>query len=477
MMKSTDMIAIIFAILLVSVSAVQALGGSPVDAPEDPLGDGSQEEIVGAGVDGSDSERLDEPLPEQNDSGDDPADLGEDTPVQDDLPGYEADDARFPGLHESEEGDGTESQGTDFQDAGNDMDEPQSGETPQLDEENATVDPGSDNMTYDTVTTPVPTDPLEHSQSAGPETDLEREESDSGPSDSPSVNKTIDEATRHAAILCMWEQLDLAEGRFDDDAVLAGSQFLPPCAYGAVKTIQIHAVVTGDTTTPYSVVADVTSPDGSAFSRINLIRQDSGGDVLEAIPMTSLITYAPGKSLNEAVSALEDSHAVVYAGNVDLSFDQAPGDYNVSVQILPEEGDTIEQNLFNVFTYLPTASFEIDFAEVDYGTIELKDETWVEGDAEFGTAQKPTVRNTGNVPVCITITQNSMGLHGSVSYMAKIGNNETVVTFEPGEEVILPDVLSVTETAPLSLAITISQGEGQPKGRLQVSCVPAPPDI
>ncbi|MGI6023341.1 MAG: hypothetical protein ACOX8D_09500 [Methanoculleus sp.] len=143
------------------------------------------------------------------------------------------------------------------------------------------------------------------------------------------------------------------------------------------------------------------------------------------------------------------------------------------MQISSGEGEPVEQPLASIFTYLPAAAFEIDFATVDYGTVELGEDAWVEGDMDFGTAGRPTVRNAGNVPICIAIVQDSMGLGVPVSYMAKLGSNGTPIAFEVMEEVTLPGVLPVNEVASISLALRISSGgEGTPSGRLQISSVP-----
>ncbi|KDE56467.1 hypothetical protein EI28_08665 [Methanoculleus sp. MH98A] len=294
--------------------------------------------------------------------------------------------------------------------------------------------------------------------------------------DPPAENETAAALPSRAAVLCIWEQLNTAGGTLDDDPVEPGSQFLPPCTYGATKAVQIRALVTGDSTVSYPIVANVVSPDGSPLRCVNLTRQNSTVDALEEASVAGLVTYAHGKSLNEAVRALEEGGAVIYAGEVDLAFNQAPGDYRVLVQVLSEETEPVDQPPGSIFTYLPTASFEIDFAAINYGVVEQDVDAWVEGDAEFGTTQSPTVRNTGNVPIQVIVTQDDMGVDGQVVYTAKLGGDGTPVAFGPMEAVTLPDVVPVDETVPLSLALRVSAGEGTPNGRLWVSCAPATGD-
>ncbi|WP_292516909.1 hypothetical protein [Methanoculleus sp.] len=328
----------------------------------------------------------------------------------------------------------------------------------------------SGNTTVLNESTPVPTnstDPFPLLNATPGPGIAENESTGSSPGDS-----TLGEVPSRMTVLCIWEQLDPAAGSLDDDPVQPGSQFLPPCAYGATETVQIRAVIAGGGAAPYPVVAEVTLPDGSAFSQINLTSQDSPVGALEAASTAGLITYAQHTSLNDVVRALEEDSATVYAGEVDLSFCEAPGDYHVVVRVLSDEEDPAEQSLASIFTYVPTASFEIDFAAVNYGTVEQGIDAWVRGDTVFGTAQYPTVRNTGNVPVSIIITQDDMGLDDSVVYTAKLGNDGTLVTFGPMEEVTLPGAVPVNEATPLSLALKISSGEGTPYGKLRVSCTP-----
>jgi len=512
-MKSIDRIAIFFAILLVSVSAVPAFAGSPADTAEDPLSLAEAD----AGAADNDNQLSDEPLSEQTGSGDDSSGVDEGPPDHDIVSEAGEDDTSSAVPEEDETLTETTTPAvTDVPDsAGNDTTMSEPGETPaptaspketpvvdpepvvtegpgQDDapaentaatnetsvstvspEETSGADPepvktASPDAAAENTTAPLPTDTIDPAPSAG--TGVVENESVS--SDTLPESETAGESVSRAAVLCVWEQLDPALGWLDDDPAQAGSQFLPPCAYGAEKTVQICAVVAGGGATPDLVVADVVSPDGSPFSWVNLTRQDSGTDALEAASMAGLVTYAHGTSLNEAVRALEETGAAVYAGELDLLFSQAPGDYHVSVQVLPKEENSVEP-LASIFAYLPTVSFEIDFATVDYGTVEPGENAWVEGDADFGTAERPTVRNTGNVPIRITVVQDNMGLGVPVSYMAKLGNSGTPVAFGAMEEVTLPGVLPVNETASISLALRVpSGGEGTPGGRLQVSCVP-----
>ncbi len=486
-MKIMNRIAVILAILLVSASVVPALAGSPVDTPGDPLAGSDQQTEAGAGATGDDSQPPEEPLsdptgPEDGSSGPE----GDPTGPEDDSLGP---DENLPGPDSSPEDDTPPVEDGDAPEATPTPEGPEEGlptaengtVTPEP-EETPTVDP-----TPETTTTPAPTNttnttptvtttpvPTNTTTEPTPEPGIVVNESVS--TDPPTENETAAAPPSRAAVLCIWEQLDTTGGALDDDPVEPGSQFLPPCAYGATKTVQIRAVVAGNSMATYPIVADVTSPDGSPFCRVNLTRQNSTVDALEAASVAGLVTYAHDTSLNEAVRALEGADAVIYVGEVDLSYNQAPGDYQVSVQVLPEEADLVDRPPGSIFTYLPTASFEIDFAAVDYGVVERDTDAWVRGDAEFGTAQSPTMRNTGNVPIRVIVRQDDMGLDVPAVYTAKLGSDGIPVAFGPTEAVTIPGVVAVDETVPLSFALRVSSGEGTPSGRLWVSCVPATGD-
>ena len=514
-MKNITSIAVIFAILLVSASAVPVFAGSPADTP------GAPSSLVGAdaGVVENDNLLSEEPLLEQTASDDDSSGVSGDPPDQDTVP--DAGDDGTPSTVPEDEGTLTETEAPTNAPTpdGDDMTPTESGETPETPEEsdapgpdgvpleNSTVvketpetpeesdtprpdgvPPENSTVVKETPGTPeeVSPEPVETASQGAPEnatatqptetippSGVDEVENESVSSAALPEGGMTGESYPRAAVLCVWEQLLPVDGRLDDDPGLPGSQFLPPCAYGAVKTVQVCAVVAGDGATPDRVVADVASPDGSPFSHVNLTRLGTDTDALEGASMAELVTYAHDMGLNEAVRALERGGAAVYMGELDLPFSQAPGDYNVSVQTLRDEDEPVGQSLTGVFTYLPTASFEIDFATVDYGTIKPEEYAWVKGDADPGTAERPTVRNTGNVPIRIVIVQDNMGLDLPVTYMARLGDSDESVAFEAMEEVTLPGVLPVNETRSISLALWVPFGsEGASAGRLQISSVP-----
>lgn len=500
MTRITKGIAIFFAIFLISVSIVPVFAGSPVNISEGPLQEDTPGTETGAGEPGNSSLLPDGPLMGSTTSGEDSSDPDEDSLNSDGSSDDEMDDTSLEGDQPGE----TPTPEADVTDEPTPTPSPEPEVTPTLTSQpeqttlpvnstptatvsptpTVTIDPtqtttpgpDSGNVTSENTTvlnesTPVPTnstDPFPVLNATPGPGIAENESTGSSPE-----NSTVEEIPSRMTVLCVWEQLDpAAGGPLDDDPVQPGSQFLPPCAYGATKTVQIRAVIAGGGAAPYPVVAEVTLPDGSAFSQVNLTPQDSPVGALEAASTAGLITYAQHTSLNDVVRALGDGSAAVYAGEVDLSFCEAPGDYHVVVQVLSDEENPAGQSLASIFTYIPTASFEIDFAVVNYGTVEPGIDAWVRGDTEFGTAQYPTVRNTGNVPVSIIITQDDMGLDDSVVYTAKLGNDGTPVTFGPMEEVTLPGVVPVNEATPLSFALKISGGEGTPYGKLRVSCTP-----
>lgn len=469
-MKIMDRIAVILAILLVSASVVPALAGSPVDTSGVPLAGSDQQTEAGAGATGDDSQPSGEPLSEP------PGPGGPDGP-EDDSSGPEDSPAGPEGSEDSSSG---PEEGLPDSD-GSSEDEVSNPPSPEAapgdpDDSLPTVENGTVTPEPEETVDPVSTVPAESTpgNTTAPEPGVVDNESVS--TDPPAESETTAAVPSRAAVLCIWEQLDAAGGMLDDDPVEPGSQFLPPCTYGATKTVWIHAVVAGESTASYPIVADVTSPDGSPLAQVNLTRQNSSVDALDEASVAGLVTYAHGTSLNEAVRGLEEGGATIYAGEVDLAFNQAPGDYQVSVQVLAEDAEPVDQPLGSIFTYLPTASFEIDFAAINYGVVEQGIDAWVEGDAEFGTTQSPTVRNTGNVPIRVAVSQDDMGIDAPVVYTARLGSDGTPVAFGPMEAVTLPDVVPVDETVPLSLALRVSGGEGTPNGRLWVSCIPATGD-
>jgi len=139
-------------------------------------------------------------------------------------------------------------------------------------------------------------------------------------------------------------------------------------------------------------------------------------------------------------------------------------------------------SLKNSFTYLPLACIEYDFSTIRYGDLSLGPEKWVSGDEIFGTGDKPTVRNTGNVPARLRIIQDDMGfgqdLQGgwNVRYKARIGKADSTPQYSPGDTVLISDVVNQGKIQSMDFSINVVKGTGSHAGSMTLGYESLPPE-
>jgi len=285
-------------------------------------------------------------------------------------------------------------------------------------------------------------------------------------------------------VKCKWEQ-DLSPCLEDGDCnhLTPGGQFLPPCEYQGKKTIQYWAVVTDeeDRGNVYTVYVDVYHPNGSFKYEVIMTKQpkecaiEAFQDAYEA----GLITFAEGYTYEEVLDELNECLAQVWMGEADLDYHQMAGDYRVEAYAI-DTNNNRSAPLINTFLYVPCACCEFDFTTVNYGSVNVCTFKWIGGDNVFGTSDKPTVRNIGNVPCQIVVEQDDMGFGKDVSgnwnveFGARLGWDGVSVYYDPYEEVVLPDVLPNCNTQKLDFGIHVKKAGGgeQYTGKMWLGCWP-----
>ncbi len=156
--------------------------------------------------------------------------------------------------------------------------------------------------------------------------------------------------------------------------------------------------------------------------------------------------------------------AYVYCADKELVWEDPAGNYKVEVFALSTFG-RFSNLAVNHFEYLPLTSYEVDFSNVDYGTVLLNAEKTVSGNLVFepSSSDKPTVRNTGNTRLNMGVEQNDMGMGTTddvcnVSYRARVGNDEADWKFyRPYQHKWLEDVLDLSETEEMDFSITVTK--------------------
>lgn len=270
-------------------------------------------------------------------------------------------------------------------------------------------------------------------------------------------------------------------------------QFMPPVEYDAYKTLCYYAVVydaqgpdtivqvsnkvyhplgnaqgledqtTGtvwnewDGSKKYQVIAseyyEVNNEDDKAAARA----------ALEAAYLAGLVTFN-GATWEEIDYKLSQDEAKLFWGCADKYYKQPGGWYPVETTAF-DNNDNPSAPVASQFYYVPVAAFELDFASVNYGSVSVNNWKPISGDATFGTADKPTIRNIGNTWMSISIEQDDMGIGKSlvngayrwdVNYGARLGDNsDNWVEYMPEEEITLPNPLPLCNTIKLDFKIKV----------------------
>jgi len=276
-------------------------------------------------------------------------------------------------------------------------------------------------------------------------------------------------------ILGIWEQ-DLSGVLEDGDSIHSyrGAQFLPPCNGEERKTVQFYAMVT-DRNGPglKAVNGEIQQINGSYHETIPLMRvsETDGIGAAEMSGAANLIHYSIGFSGKDVMTALRNGTASVWKGELTFPSTLNAGIFTVSVT----GTDTLDQysvSLKNSFAYHPVACIEYDFTSVNYGSAGLGTDKWVLGDDVFGTGDKPTVRNTGNVPARIRLTQDDMDfgqdMQGAwnVKYNARMGTSDNTSLYSPGDNVLISEVVSQGSIEPMDFSIQVFRGTGSHAGSM-----------
>jgi hypothetical protein len=194
----------------------------------------------------------------------------------------------------------------------------------------------------------------------------------------------------------------------------------------------------------------------------------------------NILRYADGVSQEDVMTKLRSGDASVWKGEVTLPSTQNSGIFTVIVTGIDTDEHS-SASLKNSFTYLPLACIEYDFSTIKYGEVGLGREKWVSGDEIFGTGDKPTVRNTGNVPARIRIIQDDMGfgqdVQGgwNVKYKARIGKTDSTPQYSPGDNVLISDVVNQGKIQSVDFSIHIVKGMGSHAGSMTLGYDSLPP--
>jgi hypothetical protein len=282
-------------------------------------------------------------------------------------------------------------------------------------------------------------------------------------------------------VKCKWEQDQsgyLEDG--DPGHSAPGSQFLPPCEFDAVEYVDYFVIVTDpeENGNVQLVSVDVYHPencwgDGSFKYQVMLeqLSKEEGKAYFTAAANAGLVAYN-GFNYADVLYELDKDLAAVWTGYGPLHYCQPAGDYPV-VAYAVDHHNNLADLFENTFEYVPTACLEYDFTNVNYGAVDIGVHKWISGDIVFGTADRPTVRNIGNVDAKVMIWQDDMGFGNSqgiwnVKYDARMGSdNAYTVNYGPNQWITLPNALSrCGDIDELDFSIEIIKGFGEHQGTI-----------
>ncbi|MDD5094241.1 MAG: hypothetical protein PHV74_07675 [Dehalococcoidia bacterium] len=314
-------------------------------------------------------------------------------------------------------------------------------------------------------------------------------------------------------VKCKWEQdttvgADLESGDvthalYDTGANSVDSQFLPPLAKCATKTIYYYAVVTDaeDMGNVQQVWVDVFHPEGSPapyststdplgplfkyeipFTKIGF--DQASRDIVTDAFNAHLITFDPTFDLDEVIFEMTKGTAALWMGQAEIDYEQPAGDYKVEC-VAMDWDDNYSAPLVNYFEYVGVAAVEVDFDSINYGPVSIGVEVMRAGDTDFadpapqpagfGAANGATVRNIGNTWAHVVVTNDDMDFSKdvtgtwNVNFDARMGNDDAYkVIYMPEEETTLPNYLALSSQDELDFSIKVIKGTGTHTGMMTI---------
>ena len=169
---------------------------------------------------------------------------------------------------------------------------------------------------------------------------------------------------------------------------------------GATSGVQINPYPGGAKTLTVSVV--VSDPNGfgdiSTVNITNIAPDPAHGD-----PSPVTLVYQSGSGSGTSAT---------YNGTFDMQFYDQPVEYTVTVTAKDTGG--LSGTDSSTFNYTSCTAMSLDAATIAFGSIDPGENNTVAGDGDMGTNESPTVRNTGNVEIDVSITGEDMTSGGDM---------------------------------------------------------------
>jgi hypothetical protein len=233
----------------------------------------------------------------------------------------------------------------------------------------------------------------------------------------------------------------------DELHLIPGTQILPNPGVG-MSEVETHfwkfVIVSDpngrdDIATVYEKLLDLDgiTPMTSEVIATDITNTPAQDEALLAALNAGLITQA---EYDECVWMLDPlkQQARIYVVENTLTNHDEPGDYTVYFKAVDTSGGFVEGT--GQFQYLAIKALELDFSTINYGPITIGVPKWVAGDDVWGTADRPTLKNQGNIPFQVAV------------------NASDLIGINPPQQIIPAEALSVE----LLGQHVLSAGQGGP---------------
>jgi hypothetical protein len=295
----------------------------------------------------------------------------------------------------------------------------------------------------------------------------------------------INQSGTPPSILVKWEQDDtgyLENGDTGHGTLM--SQFLPPGSWGGLKSIQyfavpddlsglsaiqeVHSYVYSPEDSPYPYYPNPDTPlgmdphfkykvdysdlevEGYEGEYYSTLDPSEARDLFDAAVNAGLVQLGPGVEASVVSEGLLEETYHLWYGTADLTYEQPAGDYQVDVYAVNKSNQSSPE-LSNTFTYIGMPGLEVDFNNIDYGSVSLGARKQVPGntnwDSPAGT-NNATIRNIGNVWSHPVISQDDMGFGKAngdawnVQFGARVDTNQNVQMFYPQQRQTVSGLVS-----------------------------------
>ncbi len=166
-----------------------------------------------------------------------------------------------------------------------------------------------------------------------------------------------------------------------------------------------------------AVFEQLRDPNGNPMGAEVLANDITGDDAQWTAAINQayakhLITVADRDDMLDLLRVEKAGYKIYVVENYLTNHD-APGDYQVYFKVV-DKGGACEENSDQasigllLVEYMSLKAFETDFTAINYGPLIINSRKVIAGDEDWNTPDRPTIKNQGNVEICMRISATDM---------------------------------------------------------------------